>query len=199
MWLINRKNLIPLVPHEYGVAGIFRGATSSFFGYIGYDEICCIAGEAINPKVNLPRAVMFTLALVTCMYMAAAVSLTGMQPYTEISRTSGFPYAFQWNGAVWMAQITAVSEEFAPLKIAMNVANTVIDSGNQHSNTCFNFACFLVIRRGKCLSFQVLCSLPSLHSLVFCLPLPKMDYYPHSLQNLTVQEIYGTGHGWQAL
>lgn len=34
----------PLAP--YGIDGVLRGATSSFFGYLGYDEICVVAGEA---------------------------------------------------------------------------------------------------------------------------------------------------------
>ena len=33
------QNLTPLAP--FSVAGILRGATSSFFGYLGYDEVCC--------------------------------------------------------------------------------------------------------------------------------------------------------------
>ena len=106
--LLQRQNLIPLVPPQFGLAGVFRGATSSFFGYIGYDEICCIAGEAINPRRNLPRAILMTLGIVTFLYMVAALALTGMQPYTSISRTSGFPNAFRWNGVEWAAQLTAV-------------------------------------------------------------------------------------------
>jgi len=106
--LLQKKNLTPFIPPQYGMAGVFRGATSSFFGYIGYDEICCIAGEAINPRKNLPRAVILTLILVTVLYMCAALALTGMQPYQEISTTSGFPDAFRWNHVEWAAQLAAV-------------------------------------------------------------------------------------------
>lgn len=107
--LMQKKNLIPLIPPQYGLAGVFRGATSSFFGYIGYDEICCIAGEAINPRKNLPRAVILTLFIVSTLYMVAALALTGMQPYLEISTKSGFPSAFRWNHVEWAAQLAAVS------------------------------------------------------------------------------------------
>lgn len=106
--LMQRKNLVPLIPPQYGLAGVFRGATSSFFGYIGYDEICCIAGEAVNPRKNLPRAVLLTLVIVATLYMAAALALTGMQPYLEISTKSGFPCAFRWNHVEWAAQLAAV-------------------------------------------------------------------------------------------
>ena len=41
-----------------GYSGVLRGATSCFFGYIGYDEVCCMAAEAKDPHRSLPRAGM---------------------------------------------------------------------------------------------------------------------------------------------
>jgi len=35
--LANRENMSPFVPSQFGASGIIRGATSSFFGYIGFD------------------------------------------------------------------------------------------------------------------------------------------------------------------
>jgi len=93
-----------------GFAGVLRGATSSFFGYLGYDEVCCVAGEAINPSVNVPRAVMLTILGAATLYVFATTALTGMQPYPEISESSGFPDAFHYNGVTWAAQIAAVGE-----------------------------------------------------------------------------------------
>jgi len=37
----------------FGLAGVFRGATCSFFGCIGHDEIFCIAAEASNLSKQL--------------------------------------------------------------------------------------------------------------------------------------------------
>jgi amino acid transporter len=98
----------PLAP--FGVAGIFRGATTSFFGYLGYDEICCVAGEAKHPARDLPRAVLGTLTIVTVCYVLAACALTGMLPYNEISSTSGFPDAFYQRHWEWAAHLTAAGE-----------------------------------------------------------------------------------------
>ena len=107
--LLKPENLSPLIPVQFGWAGVFRGATSSFFGYLGYDEICCIAGEAINPKKNIPYAILFTLLFSMFIYIVAALGLTGMQPYQEIDGIEGFPGAFSYNGVEWASQITAVS------------------------------------------------------------------------------------------
>jgi amino acid transporter len=108
--LFKKENLVPMLPSQFGVQGILRGSTSSFFGYIGFDEICCMGGEVVNPTKNLPRAVMGTIGLVTIMYVLAAIGLVGMVPYEYISPTSGFPEGFQYRGYDAIAQITALGE-----------------------------------------------------------------------------------------
>ncbi|KAI2498658.1 Amino acid permease [Fragilaria crotonensis] len=108
LYFCDSSNLTPFVP--FGTAGVLRGATSSFFGYLGYDEVCCIAGESLNPRRDLPRAVLLTLASVAAIYMTAAFALTGMQTYSTVDDTSGFPMAFASNGAQWAMQLTAAGE-----------------------------------------------------------------------------------------
>lgn len=106
--LMQPKNFKPLAP--FGIQGVLRGATSSFFGYLGYDEVCCVAGEAIDPTRTMPRAVLGTLIIVTVCYVLSAVAITGMLPYSQISPTSGFPDAFEQRGWIWASQITAIGE-----------------------------------------------------------------------------------------
>jgi basic amino acid/polyamine antiporter, APA family len=93
-----------------GVSNIFRGATVSFFGYLGYDEVCCVAGEAIHPARDIPRAVLGTLFVTTMCYVLAAIALTGMLPCDEISPVGGFPNAFQQRDVIWLANFTAIGE-----------------------------------------------------------------------------------------
>ena len=60
-----------------------QGATTSFFGYLGYDEVCCVAGEAIDPTRNVPKAVMMTIMGAAVLYFFASTALTGMQVRRE--------------------------------------------------------------------------------------------------------------------
>lgn len=106
--LWDSSNLTPFVP--FGTAGVLRGATSSFFAYLGFDELCCLGGEALHPQRDLPRAVLWTLGIVTLLYVLAALALTGMQPHSDISDTSAFPEAFRYQGVNWAAQIAAAGE-----------------------------------------------------------------------------------------
>lgn len=104
----DRLDGIPTTPS--GPSGVLRGATTSFFGYLGYDEVCCVAGEAKHPGRDMPRAVLGTLLTVTICYILAAIALTGMLPYTDISPDAGFPDAFDQRGMKFAAQLTATGE-----------------------------------------------------------------------------------------
>lgn len=54
--LFEPKNMQPpLMP--FGLKGVCRGATVSFFGYLGYDEVCAVAGEGKWTLTNQRMAV----------------------------------------------------------------------------------------------------------------------------------------------
>jgi len=71
-----------------------------------------MAHEAVDPQKNMPLSIVYTLGIVTLLYVAAALALTGMQPYQDISDVSGFPVAFKSNGYNWVSQIAAFGEVF---------------------------------------------------------------------------------------
>lgn len=104
-----------------GVSGIFRGATSAFFGFLGYDEVCCLSAEAKNPKRDVPRAIFGTIACVTILYVLASLALVGMVPYDHINVESGFVHAFEqreWQSA---SNIIAIGEIFTlPLVVVVS-------------------------------------------------------------------------------
>eukprot|EP01041_Mallomonas_annulata_P007041 gene7041-14322_t len=90
--LFMSKNVHNWAP--YGSGGVLRGATSAFFGYIGYDEVCCMAAETKNPQKMLPIAIFGTIGIVTVLYVLASLALVGMMPSDQISPDSGFSTAF---------------------------------------------------------------------------------------------------------
>ncbi|KAL7569092.1 hypothetical protein ACA910_016928 [Epithemia clementina (nom. ined.)] len=108
MRYVQPSNWTPFAP--YGVGGIVRGATGTFFGYLGYDQITALAGEAKNAKRNLPLALMCEIVFVMTLYCAANWFLTGMQPYHEISAVSAFPDAFRSVGANMLAEFVSIGE-----------------------------------------------------------------------------------------
>ncbi|HEX9957984.1 MAG TPA: amino acid permease, partial [Fibrella sp.] len=72
-------------PHEaYGWGGIISGASAIFFAYIGFDAVSTQAGEAINPRKDIPFAIVTSLLVCTTLYIAVSLVLTGMINYKAI-------------------------------------------------------------------------------------------------------------------
>lgn len=115
----NSDNVTPWIPPEetnaagevvYGLPGVFLGASASFFGYIGYDEVCCLAGEAKNPTKNIPRAVIGTIMGAATLSILATFALVGMQRYSEIDAGESYGKAFSHVGWDWAATIVSTGE-----------------------------------------------------------------------------------------
>jgi basic amino acid/polyamine antiporter, APA family len=121
LYFVDTANWTPFVPPEFGVSGVMHGATATFSGYLGYDCVCGLGGEAIQPERNLPIAILFTLISVMALYVTATLALTGMQPYGEISPVSGFSEAFYAKDAKVVGEIVALGE-LATLPIVVLIA-----------------------------------------------------------------------------
>ena len=57
--------------------GVFKGVTSIFFSYVGFDMVASMAEEAVNPAVDLPIGIIGSLAVSTAIYIAMSTVLTG--------------------------------------------------------------------------------------------------------------------------
>ena len=77
------------------VTGVLRGAAPCFFGYVGYDEVCCLSSEVADPKRTVPRAVFGTFFAVTVIYCLVSIALVGMHDYRTLDLHSGFAGAFR--------------------------------------------------------------------------------------------------------
>jgi basic amino acid/polyamine antiporter, APA family len=95
---INAANWHPFIPapemvqhsdgtfkEAYGIKGIFSGAAAIFFAYIGFDVVSTSAGEAINPKKDIPFAIIASLLICTVLYILVSMVLTGMLNYKDIT------------------------------------------------------------------------------------------------------------------
>ncbi|CAK4975701.1 unnamed protein product [Aphanomyces euteiches] len=90
-------NLTPFVPPRnetadlFGVKGMFLGASQAFFGYVGFDEVCCMGGEVKNPRRVVPRAVIGVILGTMFLSCFASLALSGMVPY-EVYTNLPQPY-----------------------------------------------------------------------------------------------------------
>ncbi|KAL3826248.1 hypothetical protein ACHAXA_006276 [Cyclostephanos tholiformis] len=116
--LLEARNLSPFLPPALGINGFFAGGTVSFMGYLGFDEVSCFTAEAIEPQRNMPRAIMYTIAILTVCYMIGTFALSGMLPYDTISPVGGFPDAFEARDIAWASTAASLGElVFLPLAV----------------------------------------------------------------------------------
>jgi APA family basic amino acid/polyamine antiporter len=97
----------------FGVYGLLAAASLVFFAFIGFDVVATTAEETKNPQRSLPRGILGSLAIVTVLYVAVALVLTGMVPYTDLATQpdgtrATLATAFATVGVNWAATVIAV-------------------------------------------------------------------------------------------
>jgi len=95
-----------------GFGGVMTGVSAVFFAYIGFDALSTTAEECKDPYKTLPRGMIYSLIICTVLYVALALVLTGMVPYTQLA--VGDPLAFVFGpppgvNIPWISGIIAVS------------------------------------------------------------------------------------------
>ncbi|MGE2720918.1 amino acid permease [Mycolicibacterium celeriflavum] len=96
---------------SYGWYGLLAGASIVFFAFIGFDVVATTAEETKNPQRDVPRGILASLAIVTVLYVAVSVVLTGMVHYTELraaGEKANLATAFSANGIDWAAKVISI-------------------------------------------------------------------------------------------
>ena len=88
-------NITPFVPPEFGVRGIFQGASFVFFSFIGFDCVSAMAEEVKKPSRDMPIGIVSCISIVTVIYVIMALSLVMMVPYKAIDQAAAFAAAFE--------------------------------------------------------------------------------------------------------
>lgn len=96
---------------SYGWYGLLAGASIVFFAFIGFDIVATTAEETRNPQRDVSRGILASLAIVTVLYVAVSVVLTGMVRYTELrdaGERANLATAFSVNGIDWAAKVISI-------------------------------------------------------------------------------------------
>jgi APA family basic amino acid/polyamine antiporter len=104
------SSIFGLDPSIFGVAGVITGAAVVFFAFIGFDVVATTAEEARRPQRDVPIGILGSLAIVTVLYMAVSLVVTGMRDYRDIDPDDAAPLAtaFDSVGVEWMGNVVAV-------------------------------------------------------------------------------------------
>ena len=139
VFFINPENWTPFIPEPttitengvshpaYGYAGVVAGASAIFFAYVGFDAVSTQAGEAINPKKDVPFAIIASLVICTLLYILVSLVLTGMMHYTDFNPLGKYPdaikapvaYAFDIAGQAWAGYIITIAATVGLISVLM--------------------------------------------------------------------------------
>ncbi|MFF0545441.1 amino acid permease [Nocardia thailandica] len=93
----------------FGWYGLLAAASLVFFAFIGFDVVATAAEETKNPQKAVPRGILGSLVIVTVLYVAVSLVLTGMVPYTELSgKDATLATAFAINGVDWAKSLISI-------------------------------------------------------------------------------------------
>jgi basic amino acid/polyamine antiporter, APA family len=107
---VSPANWTPFLPN--GISGVMAGVAAVFFAYIGFDALSTTAEECEDPRRDLPRAMIYSLAICTVLYILLALVLTGMEPFSNLN--VGDPLAFVFRDKLpWLSGVIAVSAVIA--------------------------------------------------------------------------------------
>ena len=113
LFYVNPENWSPFAPN--GFSGVMKGVSAVFFAYIGFDALSTTAEECVEPRRDLPRAMVYSLVICTILYICIALVLTGMVSYTKLNVGDPLAFVFGAEGAnlQWIAGVIAVSAVIA--------------------------------------------------------------------------------------
>ncbi|TSA01379.1 MAG: amino acid permease [Nitrospiraceae bacterium] len=102
---VEPANWHPFMPN--GFAGVGAAAAVIFFAYIGFDAVSTTAEEARNPQRDVPIGIILSLSICTVLYIAVALVLTGIVPYSQIHVKAPVAEALNQAGIRWGGALVA--------------------------------------------------------------------------------------------
>lgn len=139
LFFINTANWSPFIPEvkkiasengfkeAYGIQGVISGAAAIFFAYVGFDAVSTQAGEAINPKKDVPFAIVASLLICTFLYILVSMVLTGMMNYQDFNPKGAYPdaikapvaYAFEIAKQPWASYLITIAATVGLISVLM--------------------------------------------------------------------------------
>jgi basic amino acid/polyamine antiporter, APA family len=107
LFYVQPENWTPFAP--FGSNGVFTAAAMIFFAYIGFDAVSAAAEETRNPQKDLPKGLLFSLAICTVLYVIVTMVMTGMVSYERFAGVSNpISLALQIAGQNWVASFISL-------------------------------------------------------------------------------------------
>ena len=109
---VHPHNWTPFFPANegfgrYGWSGMLRAAAVVFVSYLGFDAVATLAQDTRNPQRNVPIGILGSLGVVSLLYVAVSLVLTGLVSYQMLDSASPLSVALRGGGPAlsWLSPI----------------------------------------------------------------------------------------------
>jgi APA family basic amino acid/polyamine antiporter len=103
---VNTAHWHPFAPN--GFSGVLTGAAIVFFTYIGFDSVSTAAEECKHPQRDLPIGIIGTLVVCGALYVAVALTLTGIADWKTLNNAAPVANALKALGADGIRQWVSI-------------------------------------------------------------------------------------------
>ena len=73
-----------LLEMPLGLSGLFGAIALVFFAYIGFEDLANLGEEVVEPRKNIPKAIVYSLIITTIIYLLVAVVAVSVVPWDEL-------------------------------------------------------------------------------------------------------------------
>lgn len=116
--------------------GFFSTIINAAFAYVGVESVACAAGEAANPRKNIPKACRRVFWRILFFYVLGALAIGVLVPYTNPSLLSAQKAGVKSAAASpWVIAIN-----IAGIPVLPHIINTVILSSASSSANAFLYS-----------------------------------------------------------
>ncbi|MGC9554334.1 MAG: APC family permease, partial [Thermoplasmatota archaeon] len=86
------SNPADYVQMAQGIEGVLKAGVLIFFSYLGFESIARLAEETEQPRKNIPRAILLSIAITTVVYILVGIAAVSVVPPAQLAE-SGSPLA----------------------------------------------------------------------------------------------------------
>lgn len=116
---VKPDNWTPFMP--FGIEGVFQGAALIFFAYLGFDAVSTAAEETKNPAKDLPKGILWSLGIVTFLYVVVSALMTGIVPFQQFENHQDAPvaYAISMTGQDWLVGVVSLGAAIGMITVML--------------------------------------------------------------------------------
>ena len=107
------------LPSFGDTSGIFAATALVFFVYIGFEDVANLSEESINPRRDVPRALLWSVAVTSLVYMLVVWAVFSVMGPDELAQSDSPLTTAGRSVAPWLGQTLAVTAMFATASTAL--------------------------------------------------------------------------------